>query len=261
MGDAALRPAQHSEQSDASLNPFHKYNDNSNNKNNNDLQQAVGAQSAAASGRGTSFPPAPFLRAVPAAAAEGGVWLTADSQPRTVGGIPDLVALRVALSGLSDYGISDCAVSDFLPTGLPEPQSGRAPPGLPPGLACSRAALACLSLDVQYMATPEYATSLLRAKILDANPHIPRAPRPDAYTYAQHRDCTEHECSQQHLSTESAPWAEVGAERAAAKRTQKEAFSRGAAAAQLPRAADWAAAEAGGAAPGTAYARLFAQRS
>mmetsp|Transcript_25079 Transcript_25079/g.58036 ORF Transcript_25079/g.58036 Transcript_25079/m.58036 type:complete len:112 (-) Transcript_25079:93-428(-) len=111
------------------------------------------------------------------------------------------------------------------------------------------------------MATPEYATSLLRAKILDANPHIPRAPRPDAYTYAQHRDCTEHECSQQHLSTESAPWAEVGAERAAAKRTQKEAFSRGAAAAQLPRAADWAAAEAGGAAPGTAYARLFAQRS
>ncbi|KAJ1634004.1 hypothetical protein T492DRAFT_976638, partial [Pavlovales sp. CCMP2436] len=25
MGDAALRPAQHSEQSDASLNPYHKY--------------------------------------------------------------------------------------------------------------------------------------------------------------------------------------------------------------------------------------------
>jgi len=26
MGDAALRPAQHSEQSDVSLNPYHKYN-------------------------------------------------------------------------------------------------------------------------------------------------------------------------------------------------------------------------------------------
>lgn len=140
------------------------------------------AADAGAHGTGARGVPAPFARAEQAAAAEGGLWLSAQPQP---------VAAGDARGGEAGTASASAPVAGPLwrPSGAEAARayeaaaaiSAPAPP-LPwaqkPVLATSRAALAQLSLDLQYMGSRDYAAQLMRRAILDAHPDIARAPRP-----------------------------------------------------------------------------------
>ncbi|KAG8459025.1 hypothetical protein KFE25_006570 [Diacronema lutheri] len=134
--------------------------------------------------------PQPFAAAERAASAaeDGGVWLRAEPLNAAAGS-------AAPAGGTGNDGPDDgpddgpAARPAWRPSGAEaaraaEARCAHAAPAAPPPysrrplLATSRAALAQLNLDLEYMASRDYAAQLMRAQILEANPQLYRAPRP-----------------------------------------------------------------------------------